>query len=324
MRRTLATVITAMATVLIALTGCSSDRAPERPASAGLVVGAGFYPITEIVERVGGPAVELIELTPPGAEAHDVELSAKDLVALQDAALVFILGSGFQPGVESQLASLGDGVTVDLLDGLDLRTSTDEPATTDTSPSTGTAAPDDHGHADGAHDPHVWLAPPNMAAMAERVAAELARLDPDGAFGYQERAGAYATEMSALDAELAAGLSSCRGRTLVTNHDAFGYLTARYGLEQLPISGLSPDDEPSAAELEDIAAAARRAGVATIFVEQGISADLSATLARELGIATAELHTIESITEAQADAGVGYATLQRDNLAALRQGLACG
>ena len=146
----------------LGLAGCGGDRPPAAPADASpaveeerLAVVAALYPLAWAAERVGGGRVEVTNLTPPGADPHDVELSARDVGRVHDADLVLYLGDGFQPALERILA----GATtrrVDLLEGLELRR--------------GIAHDHDHGHGeddedDGGVDPHVWLDPLRFAAM---------------------------------------------------------------------------------------------------------------------------------------------------------------
>ena len=162
-----------------------------------------------------------------------------------------------------------------------------------------------------------------MIAMTNDVAASLSTLDTANAATYRANAEAYVARLTALDETMASGLRQCVSRTFVTNHRAFGYLADRYGLTQIPIAGLSPDDEPSTKQLEAIAAEARRAGATVIFVEENLSPALADTLAGELGISTTKLQTLETLTTDQLHEGVGYVTAQEANLSALRKGLNC-
>ena len=293
-------------TVLLAAS-CASSSGQTRATTPGVRVAAAFYPIEEILHRVGGDLVDVVDLTPPGAEAHDVEMTAKQLEALHSTVAAYFLGQGFQKSVQRSIESLEQAVVkVDLLRGIPLL---DAGSTGET--------------LDGGLDPHVWLSPANMIAMTNDVAASLSTLDTANAATYRANAEAYVARLTALDETMASGLRQCVSRTFVTNHRAFGYLTDRYGLTQIPIAGLSPDDEPSTKQLEAIAAEARRAGATVIFVEENLSPALADTLAGELGISTTKLQTLETLTTDQLHEGVGYVTAQEANLSALRKGLNC-
>jgi zinc transport system substrate-binding protein len=147
------------------------------------------------------------------------------------------------------------------------------------------------------------------------VADRLGRIDGENAAAYRDRAAALAGELRALDGELRDGLRDCARRDVVTSHAAFGYLTARYGLTQTGISGLSPEAEPPPGRIAEVARHVRRNGVTTVFFEELVSPEVAKTIAREAGATTAVLDPIES--------GDDYAAAMRANLAALRTGLGC-
>lgn len=275
--------------------GCSNDE----PSSGALVVAAGFAPLEDVVRAVTvGTDVVVATVVPEGEEAHEYEPTAKQLGELGGARALFLL-SGFQPSVDAAATAL-DGEVIDLFSGIERIDS-----------------------ADGVDDPHVWLDPTNMATMATTVADALSRIDPSRESTWRANAAAYAENMKALDEEMSSGLTGCASDLLVTGHDAFGYLAAAYGLRNMPIAGISPSEEPSAATLESLAALARDEGVTTIFFEEGLPGDLSATLADEVGATAAQLDPVEALSADQIAAGDDYASIMRSNLTALRAGLGC-
>jgi zinc transport system substrate-binding protein len=287
--------------------GASADGSAETIAAGQqLDVVAGFYPLAYATEVIGGDSVSVENLTPPGVEPHDLELSARDVERVQAAGLVLYLGESFQPALEDA-ATGASGQAVDLLEGLELREGA------------GGEEGDEHegdeheGEELGA-DPHVWLDPTLYASIAERIGELLGR---------QEQAAELAAELAGLDQELAAGLADCERRVLVTSHAAFGYLAARYGLEQLSVTGLSPEAEPSPSDLENVVAAVRESGATTVFAETLVSPELAETVAREAGAEIAVLNPLEGLTEEEQEAGADYFSVMRDNLAALRSGLGC-
>ena len=255
---------------------------------------AAFYPLAYAAEQIGGDRVSVVDLTPPGAEPHDLELTAGDVKVVQDADLVLYLGHGFQPGLEDAVAER-DGPSRDLLDGQALGSYTDEGGKS-------------------AADPHVWLDPVRYAKMARATAAGLGR---PGA------ADAFVARLETLDRRLRRGLGTCARRQIVTSHAAFGYLARRYGLEQIALAGLSPEAEPSPRDLERLVREVERSGATTVFFESLVSPKLAETVAREAGATTAVLNPIEGLTEEQAAHGENYFSVMRDNLAALRQALGC-
>lgn len=267
----------------ILVTGCSA-------AAGKNTVIAAFYPLAFAAESIGGPEYHVENLTPVGAEPHDLELTPRTVGRVETAGVVLYLGHGFQPAVATA-ADQAKGTTVDVLAGLPLRRSGEE----------GVSA-----------DPHVWLDPVLFARMAERIGATLHRSPR-----------AFVRRLDALDRAFRTGLRRCARRDLVTSHAAFGYLAARYGLRQVAITGLTPESEPSPRQLARVVQLVRRTGVTTIFFERLVSPRLADTVAREVGARTAVLDPIEGLTPKEEQNGDDYFTVMRRNLAALRTALSC-
>jgi zinc transport system substrate-binding protein len=269
--------------------GCGGDASGASDGRTQVV--AGFYPLAFAAAEIGGESVEVTNLTPPGAEPHDVELSVRDVERVRDADLVLYLGQGFQAALED--AAEGTDASLDLLDGLELREGEE---------------------GEDSLDPHVWLDPVRFAEVVERIGAEL---------GGEAPARQLASQLRALDGEYRAGLESCERAELVTAHDAFGYLGERYGLEVIPITGVSPESEPSPQDLARISGLVSERGVTTVFVEPLLSPQIGETVAREAGAQTATLNPLEGLTEEELAGGENYFSVMRANLEALQEGLGC-
>jgi zinc transport system substrate-binding protein len=288
--------------------GAGADEAPGDP----VTVVASFYPLAHAAERVGGDAVSVTNLTPPGVEPHDLELTPDDLEAIATADVVVYIGGGFQPSIEEAVEAEASGSALDALDGIDLLEPSDH---------------DEHGDSatgdDPVGDPHVWLDPTIYAAIVERVASALGDAAPPAASRVGEAASSFRAELESLDGDFRDGLADCRTRVMITNHAAFGYLAAAYGLDQEAISGIAPESEPDPARIAELAAEAEADGVTTIFTEDLVSADVADTLAREAGLDTAVLSPLEGLTDEQVAAGDDYLSVMQQNLEALRDGLVC-
>ena len=301
--------------VLAALSACSaSDEAEGTARSAGaqpLAIAANFYPIEWLAARVGGEVVSVTGLTPVGEEPHDLALTAQSRQALEDSAVTFYLGSGFQPDVEKAVEELSGSTTaVDLLaaPGVNLLD-----------------APADLGKESlaGNKDPHVWLDPTLMAAMANQIAKTLTERAPEHGDTFAANRDALVAALSELDGQLGTALASCSIDTIVTSHAAFNYLAQRYGLTQIAITGISPEDQPDPATLEQIAADAKAAGVTTVFFEDQLPADLSETVAAEIGASVDLLSALEFDPAETIGAGQDYLTVMADNGTRLAKGLQC-
>jgi zinc transport system substrate-binding protein len=285
-----------------ALAACS------QPAAGGdadrVSVAASFYPLAFVAERIGGTCVRVTDLTPPGVEPHDLELTPDAVEAIATADVVLYLGGGFQPAIEDAIDQ-AEGTTVDVLRSVPTLPGSEA--------------------IEGAPtvDPHVWLDPTRFAAMTVVIATTLQQAGAPDACEVEGRSRELRGELEDLHRRFAGGLDDCELDVIVTSHAAFGYLAAAYGLRQEAISGLEPDAEPNPKRLAEIAALVDREGVGTIFSEELVSPAVAETLARETGARTAVLATIEGLTDEEAAAGEDYLSLMEENLDALRAALRC-
>lgn len=264
-------------------------------ASSGPRVVSAFYPLQYAAEQVGGSAVSVTNLTQPGVEPHDLELSAQQVGQIADAELVLYV-KGFQPAVDEAIAQQAPDRAIDVSAALSRLT------------------------LDGAADPHVWLDPTNMAAIGTAIAERLAELSPDDAAAFAKNSTALTSAMSALSAEYSDALAQCRTRTMVVSHDAFGYLAQAFDLTQVGISGLSPDSEPSPARLREVADVVTQQGVDTIYYETLVDPKVAQTLADETGARAQKLDPLEGLEPGSTG---DYASVMRENLQALTKGQGC-
>ena len=274
--------------VLLGTAACGGQSDPAADAQEPLEVTVGFYPYEFVAERVGGNDVGVTNLTAPGGEPHDLELSPRQVAELQESDLV-VYSRGVQPAVDEAVEQAAADRSLDVLTAVELREA----------------------------DPHVWLDPTRLATIAGAVADRLGELSDRGD-AFERRAQELAADLKELDAEMRAGLADCERRTIVTSHDAFGYLAEAYDLEQVSLSGLSPEDEASPKRLAEVARFAKEEGVTTIFFEELVSPQVAESLAREVGAQAAALDPLEG-PPADGD----YVSAMRSNLEALRAALDC-
>jgi zinc transport system substrate-binding protein len=277
--------VVALAAAAVAASPIGASDKPE--------IVAAFYPLAYAAEQVVGSAYDVRNLTPAGAEPHDLELTPSDIRAVYMARLVLYLGRGFQPAVEKAVQA-AHVRAVDLLAGQPLAT----------------------GRVDGeiGPDPHVWLDPLRYEQMARRIAS---------AVGRPKAAAPFAARLRALDQAFRTGLAHCKRRTIVTSHAAFGYLARRYALRQVALEGLSPEAEPSPRAVAKLIEEVRRTHATTVFFETLVSPKLAETVAREAGARTAVLDPLEGLADDALDRGATYFTVMRANLRALRLALGC-
>jgi zinc transport system substrate-binding protein len=281
--------IVLIAGLVLSLSACGTASGSGDSSDDGVIeVVASFWPLEWAAEAFRAEGVEVADLTPPGVEPHDLELSTEQVDRLEDADLVIVLGGGFQPAVE-EVAERRDGPTLTVLDELGL----------------------------DVDDPHVWLDPTVMARVLEVSAAALLQVGAPVAnaedFGLDQ-----------LDHRYQDTLANCRSSVLVTEHAAFGALARRYELEAVAVAGTTPEGEPDPRRLDEVSDLVRDREVATVFTESDPPSEVIETLADETGASILRLHSLETLTDAERNAGADYLSLMEDNLAALADGLGCG
>ncbi|HEU4542167.1 MAG TPA: metal ABC transporter substrate-binding protein [Jiangellaceae bacterium] len=288
------------------LAACGSDGSAA--SGDGPQVLAAFYPLAYAAERVAGPDAGVTNLTQPGVEAHDLELTGRQVGEVASADLIVYL-EGFQPAVDAAIDQNADGTALNVTDTLTLIEGSEDES-------------DDHtDEAELNGDPHVWLDPTNMALIAETIADRLAEAVPEHADAFHDRAQELKEELEALDEEYSSLLADCERRVFVTSHAAFGYLAHRYDLEMVGIAGIDPDAEPSPARLAEVQRVVQDEGVTTIFYERLVSPAVAEALADDIGVETAVLDPIEGLTDDTADED--YFSLMRANLDALEEANGC-
>ncbi|THF69260.1 adhesin [Deinococcus sp. Arct2-2] len=241
--------------------------------AAPLSVSATTTIIGDFVRVVGGTRVTVNIIVPAGSDTHTFQPSTSVIRALAGSRALFVNGANLEPWLPKLTASAPRVKVVTLTKGLKLREGAEEDH----------AAAEEH----GAFDPHAWWDAELAAGYVRNVQAALTALDPAGKAVYANNAAAYLKQLSAADAYAKAQFAKIPAarRTIVTNHDALGYLAARYGLKIVGavIPGLSTEREPSARELAGLAQTVKKSGVRVIFTENTVNARLAQTLARETG-----------------------------------------
>ena len=292
--------------------GCGEVTNPVLGGKVAVV--ATFYPLYDFACKVGGERVRVTCLVPPGVSIHDWEPTPKDVARVVKADVFVYNGAGLEPWVERILPEC-EGKPVEATRGLTLLRFEAE------AEGQGKTAGE---HRHGVYDPHAWVDPVNAQHYVEAIAAGLAEADPTGAAYYRERAAAYTRQLEMLDEAYREAAARFTRREIVTSHAAFGYLARRYGLEQIPVAGLSPQAEPSPARLQELVALVRGRGIRYVFFETAASPRLAETLAREAGVQTLVLSPAAGLTPEERAGSKGYLAVMEDNLAVLQRALAEG
>lgn len=316
-------IVSAIALTLLFAACNQSPEGKSEPKAVKPLVIASFYPLYEFSRQVAGDRAEVASMVPPGVEPHDWEPAPQDVARLEKAQVFVYNGAGFEPWADKLLANLGGKgpVIAVATEGIELLPA-DLPG-------------HDHGHGKAAkdkkpgkgeairQDPHVWLDPLLAQKQVENIRAALAKADPDNTAHYGAQAKAFTERLAALNDSFVQGLGQCARREIIVSHASFAYPSKRYRLSQMPVMGLSPESEPSPAQLAQIVRFARRHKAQYIFFETLVSPKLAETLAREVGAKTLVLNPLEGLTKDDEATGKGYITIMEDNLRHLRTALDC-
>jgi zinc transport system substrate-binding protein len=267
---------------------------------------ASIFPLLEFAKAVGGAGVEVSLLLPPGAGVHTWQPRASDIIRMSQADLFVYVGGGLEPWVTEFLRSVSNKRLGILAVADFLRVEKEKQA------------------GEEATDPHVWLDFANDRVIVDHLARTLGELDPERAPLYESRAAAYDRKLLELDRLYGEGLRSCAQRTLLlAGHAAFGYLARRYGLDQVSLTGLSPDAEPTPSAVVSLVELARKRHLGSVFMEARESPRLAELLAREIPARIFVLNPGANLSRKEWTSGVTFIDLMRENLTSLKKGLGC-
>lgn len=276
----------------------------QSPGANKLSAVASFYPLYFFASEIGGNKLEVQNITPAGAEPHDYEPTSQEIAQIERSKLLILNG-----GVETWGNKIQDDLkekrvpVVIAGEGLFSLTSTEN----------GQVTP----------DTHIWLSPPLAKIEAQRILSKLITIDPQNSAYFEQNAQNLENKLDQLDQIFQKSLSRCQKKEIITSHAAFGYLAKQYGLNQVPIAGLSPDSEPSPQQLAQIAQFARQHQVKYIFFESLVSPKLAQTLATEVGAQTLVLDPLEGLSNDDLRQGKNYFTKMEQNLNNLQIALEC-
>lgn len=267
--------------VAVLVAGCSSDT--DNGDAKEVVVT--YSVLGSLVSELVGDAANVRVIIPDGSDLHTFSPSAKDVEAMNNAALVVANGLHLEEGLEDVLDTLpeeklffaGDFVTIRTVDGSD-----------DGHHHEGESTKDEHAH--GADDPHFWLSPFAMTEMLDDLAAALQNAL---AIDLTEQTTGLIDRLSALDTEITDKVKALPACELVTGHEEMGYFADRYGCEVIGavIPASTTNADASASQLAELKELVAEHDVRAIFSGVGTPANVAEQIANETGVPLVEIST---------------------------------
>ncbi len=288
------------------------------------MVSVSTFSLLEVANAVAGDAISVSSIVPLGSDAHMFSPNPTQVADISKSALFIYNGAGFETWAESLTNTLPKTTQIlDMSQHVALQKSEEEhhEEHADDVEHHDEHAHEEHKH--GAYDPHYWLDIDNMIKMTQTIDAEFSKLVPAKAEQFHKNSAAYIAELQKLKSEYAAGLAECKNRTLISNHDAFGYLARTNKLENVSVIGLSSDEQPSAQTVAHVVEVVKEHGMKTIFFEALVNDNVSQTIARETGAKAVPLQPLENISQDELKSHQTYLSIMRENLKKLREAMEC-
>ena len=270
---------------ILFLGACSQDKQKDVKESHGMKIVTSFYPVYAMVKAVSGDLND-VRMIQSSSGIHSYEPSANDIAAIYDAD-VFVYHShtleswagSLDPSLQKskvKVLEASEGMTLERVPGLE-----------------------DMKAGDGIdektlYDPHTWLDPEKVAEEAQIIADKLSELDSANKDTYQKNAQSFSAKAHDLTKKYQPIFEKVNQRNFVTQHTAFSYLAKRFGLNQLGIAGISPDQEPSPRQLTEIQEFVKTYKVKTIFTESNASSKVAETLIKSTGVSLKTLNPLEA------------------------------
>ncbi|KHJ50475.1 ABC transporter substrate-binding protein [Vreelandella venusta] len=280
--------------------------APPAFATATINVIASFSIIEDLVKRVAGSDVRIVTIVPPGEDVHRWELTPPNVLALEEADIVFYNGYGLEPWLRHVQAMADDTLTLTAL----AENAAMSPLTIPM------------GQYKGNPDPHMWMDPKGAAAYLDVIAETLSERYPSKADAFQQRAVEAREALLALDQQVRERLQGIpqTNRTLITSEASMGYFARAYEFEYSAIWGLNSETQGSASAMETMSIQLAEQRPPALFYESTVPDIHMDALARESGLALAGPLYIDTFSEADGPA-YNYPALLLHNAELLHEAL---
>ncbi|MBO0419658.1 zinc ABC transporter substrate-binding protein [Vagococcus fluvialis] len=304
--------IASLLLLLVGISACGKQEAEKEDGKLEIVTS--FYPMYDFTKNVAKDKANVSMLIDGGVESHDYEPSAKDMAKIQNADVFVYNSNEMETWVETVLENIDTSKVkvIEASKGIELLKGSESHDEEDHK-----GHDHDYGHSH-AFDPHVWLDPLLVKKEVRTISEALIEIDSKNKDYYEKNTTEYLSKLDKLNDDYVAAFEGAKSRKFVTQHTAFSYLANQYGLEQVAISGLSPDQEPTPKELKGIQDLVKKENINVIYTESSASEKIAKTIADATGAELAVLNPMESVSKKDRENGADYLSIMAENLEALK------
>ncbi|MBT5934901.1 metal ABC transporter substrate-binding protein [Sulfurimonas sp.] len=274
------------------------------------------YSLYDITKFIGGDSLEITSIIPFGVDPHSFELTPRLMAKIEDSTLVLYSGAGLEPWIEGFNFK---NRAIDMSKYVNLRNVSKEEHNHE-----------EHDHEEHGHDclktgidPHYWLDFENMKLAATKITEELIVLLPENVTLYKNRKNKYIKMLDDLDASYITALRGCKRDTIILSHNSIGYLAQKYNFHTESLSGLSPEDEPTADDVKRVFEEILNDKQESIFFEHFVSNKLILSMAKDTNVSVDMLHSLGNITKDELLSGASYESIMQENLQKISKALSC-
>jgi len=276
------------------------------------MVAVSTFSLYDITKHIAGESVQVINIIPFGVDVHSFEPTPKLMAKIEKSALVIYSGAGLEPwtrgyAFKNRVINMSQHVRIRELDANEH---------------------EHHMHHDeqcnhSKIDPHYWLDFANMAKATNEITKELIKLEPKNKELYTKNKEKYITMLTSLNDAFNTSLKSCKLDTIIVNHNAFGYLSHRFGFHVASLSGFIPEAQPSAKDMSRIIKVIQKHDVPVVFAESFVSAKAMQSVADEAKVKVDVLQPLGNITADEAKKNLTYEDIMKENLQKIHKALMC-
>ena len=291
-------------------------------AFSNITVTTTIYPLYSIAKEVGGDKIKLQNLIPFGVEAHGFDPTPADMAKLSKSDIFITSSDSMEPWKDKIVKSLKiEQKVFDMSEHVKLRNIQEEEH--DHHEDKHHKHNDKHEHEHEGFDPHYWVSLNNYILMTEAITKLFIEKDSANKDFYIQNSNNYLEKVKALKEKFDSSMATCTNKKILVNHDAFGYFADDYGVKQYSISGMSPEDKPSAKQISELITLVKNEKINTVFFEEFASPKVAQTIAKATNVKIDTLRPAENISKEENKKGFGYLQIMEENLEKLKFAMDC-